>query len=75
MFPSGKPTEHIVVLEQPDPTWKAEYEYFKRLCQTGGTNIENDFWVSEVLGRIRPDAPVQSTAEHRESALKEESIQ
>jgi scyllo-inositol 2-dehydrogenase (NADP+) len=58
VFPSGKPTEHTVALEQPDPTWKAEYEYFMRLCKTGVTNIENDCWISGVLGRMRPDAPV-----------------
>lgn len=56
VLPSGKPTEHTVTLEQPDPTWKAEYQYFRDLCRTGGTNIDNDCWISAMLGRMRTDS-------------------
>ena len=33
VLPSGRPPEEAVVLVQPDPTWAAEYQHFKRLCQ------------------------------------------
>jgi scyllo-inositol 2-dehydrogenase (NADP+) len=32
VLPSGRPPEEGVTLVQPDPTWAAEYEHFKRLC-------------------------------------------
>lgn len=48
-LPSGRPAERVRTLEQPDPTWAAEYEYFKTLCTTGGTNIPNDIWINGVL--------------------------
>ena len=49
VFPSGRPSEEVQTIESPDPTWALEYEYFKNLCQTGGTNIENDIWINAVL--------------------------
>lgn len=52
IFPSGRPTEETEVLEMPDPTWALEYEYFKGLCLTGETNIENDIWINSVLKDI-----------------------
>ena len=52
VFPSGKPTEETTVLEHPDPTWTDEYDHFKRLCQAGGTNVENDLWINAVLSDI-----------------------
>jgi predicted dehydrogenase len=52
VFPSGKPNQDAVVIECPDPTWGAEYDYFKRLCQTGGTNLENDLWINSVLNDL-----------------------
>ena len=33
ILPSGRPPEEAVTLVQPDPTWAAEYEHFKGLCQ------------------------------------------
>jgi len=62
VFPSGKPSEHTVVLEQPDPTWTTEFEHFRKLCHTGGTNIENDRWINTVLKTMRPDALVTAGA-------------
>ena len=52
VFPSGKPDEDMITIECADPTWAAEYEYFKELCRTGGTNIENDIWIQSVLSDI-----------------------
>jgi hypothetical protein len=49
IFPSGKPTEERFVVERPDPTWALEYEHFKRLCQTGGTNIDTDIWIDSIF--------------------------
>jgi predicted dehydrogenase len=49
VLPSGKPPEESQVLEQPDPTWALEYEHFKRLCRTGGTNISTDIWINDLL--------------------------
>lgn len=33
ILPSGKPLEERVTLEQDDPTWRAEYAYFKGLIE------------------------------------------
>jgi predicted dehydrogenase len=49
VFPSGKPHEDVQVIEAADPTWAAEYQYFKELCTRGGSNIDNDVWISSVL--------------------------
>jgi predicted dehydrogenase len=52
VFPSGRPSEEVQTIEMPDPTWALEYEYFKSLCQTGGTNIENDVWINASLKKL-----------------------
>ncbi|MBI3011657.1 MAG: Gfo/Idh/MocA family oxidoreductase [Candidatus Omnitrophica bacterium] len=49
VLPSGRPSEHVDTLEQADPTWALEYAYFKQLCRSGGTNLENDIWIAAVL--------------------------
>jgi predicted dehydrogenase len=49
VLPSGRPTEEAQTLEQPDPTWAAEYQHFQRLAAGGGCNLDNDFWISAVL--------------------------
>jgi len=46
-LPSGRPDEEPIALEQADPTWEIEYKYFKRLCMTGGNNIDNDVWIND----------------------------
>jgi predicted dehydrogenase len=51
-LPSGRPDEEAVTLVQPDPTWALEYDHFKRLCQSGGGNLENDLWISRVLNEL-----------------------
>jgi predicted dehydrogenase len=52
MLPSGRPDERVQTLECPDPTWALEYEHFKHLCQTGGTNLSHDVWISGVLNEL-----------------------
>lgn len=52
VFPSGRPAETVEVLEQPDPTWKLEYDHFLGLCRTGGTNLENDLWIQSRIARL-----------------------
>ena len=49
VFPSGVPEEEVQTIDGPDPTWVAEYQHFEELCQAGGTNIDNDCWINDVL--------------------------
>lgn len=51
-LPSGRPDEESVTLVQPDPTWALEYEHFKRLCESGVNNLENDIWINNTLQRL-----------------------
>jgi scyllo-inositol 2-dehydrogenase (NADP+) len=52
ILPSGRPEESVDTLEQPDPTWLLEYEKFLELCQTGGSNLENDIWIHEKIREL-----------------------
>ena len=52
VLPSGKPPEDVHTLEQSDPTWAAEYRHFQQLCESGGSNIENDIWIQGVLNGV-----------------------
>lgn len=52
VLPSGRPGETVEVLEQPDPTWQLEYDYFLELCRTGASNLENDIWIYEKIREI-----------------------
>lgn len=50
VYPSGKPEEDCKILIQDDPTWSAEYEFFKNLIlKKEKTNLENDIWINDVL--------------------------
>ena len=51
-LPSGRPDEESITLVQPDPTWAIEYQHFKKLCAKAKSNIENDIWITETLGRL-----------------------
>ena len=51
-LPAGRPDEDSVTLVKPDPTWLLEYNYFKGLCETGESNIENDIWIDDVLSQM-----------------------
>ncbi|MBI4064643.1 MAG: Gfo/Idh/MocA family oxidoreductase [Elusimicrobia bacterium] len=61
-LPSGKPQEESWTLECPDPTWAQEYQYFKKLCQEGRTNLHNDIWINAVLNELARPAGVESLA-------------
>ncbi len=52
VLPSGRPAETVEVLEQPDPTWQLEYDYFLELCRSGGSNLENDIWIYEKIREL-----------------------
>lgn len=52
VYPSGVPQEETETIEQPDPTWAADYQHFKKLCQTGGTALENDQWINSALNDV-----------------------
>ena len=49
VFPSGRPDEESTTLVCPDPTWKMEYEYFKKTCAQPKTNLGNDIWIQSRL--------------------------
>jgi predicted dehydrogenase len=51
-LPSGRPDEESVELVQSDPTWVAEYAYFKQLCQSGVSNIGTDIWINDTLASL-----------------------
>jgi scyllo-inositol 2-dehydrogenase (NADP+) len=62
-LPSGRPDEESVTLVQSDPTWDLEYRHFKRLCEKGTSNVENDIWINDVLGGLNAAVnPVRSPA-------------
>lgn len=61
ILPSGRPSEQAVTLIQEDPTWAAEYDYFKRLCQSGRmTDLSTDKWIQRVLGRLGSEAEART---------------
>jgi predicted dehydrogenase len=62
VLPSGKPPEEIHTLEQADPTWAIEYDHFKTLCASGGTNIANDIWINGVLNSVGRSLAVERDA-------------
>jgi len=47
--PSGRPEEQTETIEMKDPTWGLEYDYFKKLCATGASNLDNDLWIKRAL--------------------------
>ena len=55
-LPSGRPDEDAVTLVQPDPTWALEYAHFKRLCERGENNIDNDIWINDTLADLSRQA-------------------
>lgn len=52
VLPSGRPHEEVQTIEGADPTWAIEYQYFKELCRTAGTNLENDISINSVLNDL-----------------------
>lgn len=52
VLPSGRPDEESVTLVCADPTWQAEYDYFRQLCLKPQNNIETDLWINGVLSDL-----------------------
>lgn len=56
VLPSGRPDEESHTLVSDDPTWAAEYRYFKQLCQAPeenqAGNLGNDIWIQSKLGEL-----------------------
>jgi hypothetical protein len=62
-MPSGRPPEESVTLVQGDPTWQAEYEYFKKLCATGSsTSLVTDMWLNDEIQRLSAAVGSEVTA-------------
>jgi predicted dehydrogenase len=53
VLPSGRPAETVERLEQPDPTWAAEYAHFRALCAAPAHNLDNDIWINDVFNGVR----------------------
>jgi hypothetical protein len=50
ILPSGRPNEHIETIVKSDPTWEAEYKYFKELINKGTpTDLSTDYWLQKNL--------------------------
>ncbi len=58
VLPSGRPSETVEVLDQPDPTWKLEFDHFLQLCSTGGSNLPNDLWISNAFEHLKFDSGI-----------------
>jgi scyllo-inositol 2-dehydrogenase (NADP+) len=57
VLPAGPPAETIETLTQDDPTWSAEYAYFRSLCERAvPTDLSNDLWLHRVLSRLGDQA-------------------
>ncbi|MBI4356160.1 MAG: Gfo/Idh/MocA family oxidoreductase [Candidatus Omnitrophica bacterium] len=61
VLPSGRPEEQVETLTRPDPTWALEYDHFKQLCRTGGTNLDNDRWVSRIFSDLEQPLTAKAT--------------
>ena len=59
VLPSGRPPEEAITLVQPDPTWAAEYEHFKRLCERSADpahTLAADIRLNQVLSDLERQA-------------------
>lgn len=61
-LPSGIPDEQSQTLVQSDPTWALEYAHFKKLCQTGASNIKNDIWINQTLNHLIRNLPEEKNS-------------
>jgi scyllo-inositol 2-dehydrogenase (NADP+) len=55
VLPSGRPPEEAITLVQLDPTWAAEYQHFKRLCEDGAgaaNTLAKDIRLNEILAEL-----------------------
>ena len=52
-FPSGRPNEKMISFNKGDPTWKAEYLFFKKLIETNtATNLRRDLILNSYFLRF-----------------------
>lgn len=57
ILPSGRPPEERLTVVQDDPTWAAEYSYFKTLCAGGQpASLAKDIWLNSELARLSEQA-------------------
>lgn len=57
ILPAGRPPETVVTLVQPDPTWLAEYQFFRSAClQQARTDLSRDVWIAQQLERMSSQA-------------------
>lgn len=57
VLPSGRPSEEVETLEQPDPTWALEYAHFKALCaHQPKADLSRDLWLQQTLRRLGTQA-------------------
>jgi scyllo-inositol 2-dehydrogenase (NADP+) len=63
-LPSGRPNERITRLVQSDPTWDAEYTYFKAICSDPRAhnfgNTQTDIWINSTLRQLGTEALQQA---------------
>lgn len=52
VLPSGVPGERVETDAGQDCTWLADLAHFEQLCDRGETSLENDRWISAVLGGL-----------------------
>jgi predicted dehydrogenase len=71
VLPSGRPDESSETLVQSDPTWEAEWDYFKTLCASGLSNIDNDIWINTQLNILMKQAGNLERTKHVTSLEKE----
>lgn len=64
LLPSGKPNETSETLVQSDPTWDAEYAYFKRLCTDTdrSEDLSKDLYLLNALESIEQQMPIKENA-------------
>lgn len=52
-LPSGRPNEESITLIEEDPTWEAEYQYFKNLIKAGiPTDLSSDKYLNHTLSYL-----------------------
>ena len=52
-YPSGIPKEKKIILRKKDPTWKLEYNHFKKLINySKPNNLQKDKWILKQLKKI-----------------------
>lgn len=59
VMPSGVPSEVVTTLFQPDPTWEAEYRFFKEQCfNKVEACLGNDMWLGRQIENLSEQALV-----------------